>query len=203
MAEAKLAELRADLERMQQENASEWSRREQLETEALNWERSNKALKIQIEELLERLKQQEQVIASQSGSKNGKGGSGGEQEEMTSLRQQLSDTSLCVSQLRKALSCKNVECDHSSRRADQYEAEVKRLRQRVAKLRQDLAATQDELDTANNAARRLTRAKDELQDNVDTLQLKLNHMQSRLRTHTRVTTVKKLLPHCDTDDDTT
>ncbi|KAA0197756.1 hypothetical protein HAZT_HAZT006725 [Hyalella azteca] len=207
MAEAKLAELRADIERLQQENAVEWSRREQLESESLNWERSNKALKAQVEELLERLKPLEQL---KSGSNNGRSGKSGDavQDEVSSLREQLCELNLYVSQYKKALSCKTVECEHSVRRSEQYEAEVKRLRARVTKLRQDLASTQDELDTAHNAARRLTRARDELQDTVDTLQLKLNHMQSRLRctsaavVSSRASALKKLLPHCDTDDDT-
>ncbi|KAF2345687.1 hypothetical protein FHG87_023557 [Trinorchestia longiramus] len=215
MAEAKLAELRADIERLQTENAAEWSRREHLESEALNWERSNKALKAQVEELLERLKPLEQLKSSSSSSRSGKGGGGSagsgdpQQNELTSLREQVSELNLYVSQYKKALSCKTVECDHSCRRAEHYEVEVKRLRQRVTKLRQDLASTQDELDTAHNAARRLTRSRDELQDTVDTLQLKLNHMQSRLRctgaavVSSRTTALKKMLPpHCDTDEDT-
>jgi len=46
------------------------------------------------------------------------------EDEMTSLRDQLSQTSLSVGQLKKVLACKSVECDHNSRRADQYESEV-------------------------------------------------------------------------------
>lgn len=198
MAEAKLAEIRADLERMQQENSTEWSRREFLESEALSLERCNKVLKVQVDELREQLKQQEQLVVSQKSNINGSSVDG-HQEELTSLQEQLSDAILCLGQLKKTLTCKTVECEHSSRRADQYEVEVKRLRHRVATLRHDLAATQDELDTAGNNTRRLARSKEELQDTADTLQLKLDHLQSRLKSTVRN---KKLLPLCDSDDET-
>ena len=195
MAETKLAELRAEIERMQQENSAEWNRREHLESEALNLERANKALKIQVQELLERVKEQDNKIVASAGLGNKTAGSESH-EEVSSLREQLSESAFCVGQLKKVLSCKSVECEHSGRRADQYEAEVKRLRQRVVKLRQEHAATQDELDAANNTTRRLVRTKEELQDTVETLQLKLNHLQSRIRNYNRN---KKLLP--DTDED--
>ena len=46
-----------------------------------------------------------------------------------------------------------MELLHCSRRAEQYESEVKRLRARVEELKKDLAAAEDEVDGASNNMR--------------------------------------------------
>lgn len=46
--ERRLSELRAELERLQAENSSFWSRSERLETEKINLERENKKFKAEL-----------------------------------------------------------------------------------------------------------------------------------------------------------
>ncbi|KAF7647121.1 hypothetical protein LDENG_00177240 [Lucifuga dentata] len=60
----KLAELRAEMERLQVENAAEWGRRERLETEKLALERDNKKLRAQAEDLEEQLTKKRRQAAS-------------------------------------------------------------------------------------------------------------------------------------------
>lgn len=71
------------------------------------------------------------------------------------------------------------ELAHASRRAEQYEAEVKKLRTRVEELKKDLAIAEDELDTASNNVKKLQRTNDELQEQVDNFQIQLQHLHSR------------------------
>jgi hypothetical protein len=52
--------------------------------------------------------------------------------------------------LKKTLMDRSTELSHCSRRAEQYEAEVKRLRGRVEELKRELAAAEDEIDSATN-----------------------------------------------------
>lgn len=52
--ERRLSELRSELERLQAENASEWGKRERLETEKLALERDNKKLRAEIRDFQER-----------------------------------------------------------------------------------------------------------------------------------------------------
>lgn len=60
------------------------------------------------------------------------------------------------------LSEANIELGHAVRRAEQYEAEVKKLRSRVEELKKDLAIAEDEIDAASSAIRRLQRNNEEL-----------------------------------------
>ncbi|MEQ2225529.1 hypothetical protein ILYODFUR_018391 [Ilyodon furcidens] len=60
----KLAELRAEMERLQVENAAEWGRRERLETEKLALERENKKLRAQVEDLEEQCAKKRRQAAS-------------------------------------------------------------------------------------------------------------------------------------------
>ncbi|XP_015225048.1 PREDICTED: coiled-coil domain-containing protein 102A-like [Cyprinodon variegatus] len=60
----KLAELRAEMERLQVENAAEWGRRERLETDKLALERDNKKLRAQVEDLEEQLAKKRRQAAS-------------------------------------------------------------------------------------------------------------------------------------------
>ena len=55
--------------------------------------------------------------------------------------------------LKKVVSDKSTELGHMSRRAEQYEAEVKRLRARVEELKRELAVAEDEVDSATNNIR--------------------------------------------------
>ena len=67
--------------------------------------------------------------------------------------QELSELKHAHSKLKKVLADKSVELQHCSRRADQYESEVKRLRARVDELKKELAASEDEVDAASNNIR--------------------------------------------------
>ena len=60
----RLADLRAELERLQEENAAEWGRRERLESEKLAMERENKKLRAQVRDLEDRLDKRTKMTAS-------------------------------------------------------------------------------------------------------------------------------------------
>lgn len=60
----RLADLRAELERLQEENAAEWGRRERLESEKLGLDRENKKLKAQVGDLEERLDKRNKMTTS-------------------------------------------------------------------------------------------------------------------------------------------
>jgi coiled-coil domain-containing protein 102 len=65
------------------------------------------------------------------------------------------------------LSEANIEMGHAVRRAEQYETEVKRLRNRVEELKKELTFAEDELDSASSAVRRLQRTNEELTTRYD------------------------------------
>lgn len=67
--------------------------------------------------------------------------------------QELSELKHAHAKLKKVLADKSVELQHTTRRADQYESEVKRLRGRVEELKKELAASEDEVDGATNNIR--------------------------------------------------
>lgn len=60
----RMADLRAELERLQEENAAEWGRRERLESEKLGFEREVKKLRAQLGELEDRLDKRNKFAAS-------------------------------------------------------------------------------------------------------------------------------------------
>ncbi len=82
--------------------------------------------------------------------------------------------------LKKALQDKSVELSHGLRRAEHSEAEVRRLRARIDELKREVAGAQDELDASTNTVRKLQRANEELQEHSETLQMQINHLQTRL-----------------------
>lgn len=57
------------------------------------------------------------------------------------------------SKLKKVFQEKSTELAHAVRRAEQYEAEVKRLRGRVEEVKRELAVAEDEVDAASNSIR--------------------------------------------------
>lgn len=81
--------------------------------------------------------------------------------------------------LKKVLQEKSTELSHALRRSDQYEVEVKKLRGRIEELKKDLATAEDEVDSATNNIRKLQRCNDDLQEQVETLQVQLEHLQTR------------------------
>lgn len=73
----------------------------------------------------------------------------------------------------------NTELGHAVRRSEQYENEVKRLRARVEELKHDLASVEDENDGVMNHVRRLQRSNDELTNQIESLQVQIQHLQTR------------------------
>ncbi|XP_078067323.1 coiled-coil domain-containing protein 102A-like [Mustelus asterias] len=172
----KLAELRAEMERLQAENTAEWGKRERLETEKLNLERENKKQRAQIEDLVEVLakKRKQASSALDTDLKT-------IQTELFEKNKELSDLKHIHAKLKKQYQDKMAELAHSNRRVEQHEAEVKKLRLRVEELKNELAQAEDELDEAHNHARRLQRSLDEQTEQSENLQVQLEHLQTRLR----------------------
>lgn len=102
------------------------------------------------------------------------------QQEISDKNKEISDLRHSQNKLKKMLQDKMTEMAHAVRRAEQYENEVKKLRTRVEELKKDLALAEDELDTAQNHSRKLQRANDELQEQVDNFQVQLQHLHTRL-----------------------
>ncbi|XP_037909207.1 coiled-coil domain-containing protein 102A isoform X2 [Hermetia illucens] len=171
--ERRLCELRTELERLQAENASEWGKRERLETEKLALERDNKKLKAEIRDLQDRSDRKGRPMQNTD-------------SEIRVLQQELADRNKEISEikhshakLKKLLSEANTELGHAVRRAEQYESEVKRLRSRVEELKRELAGAEDELDAACNQVRRLQRTNEELSGQTEGLQVQIQHLQTR------------------------
>lgn len=55
--------------------------------------------------------------------------------------------------MKKTLNDKTTELNHSARRIEQYETEVKKLRLRIEELKRDLSAAEDEVDVSSNSVR--------------------------------------------------
>ncbi|XP_012938189.1 coiled-coil domain-containing protein 102A [Aplysia californica] len=176
----RVTELRRELERIQAENASEWAKRERLESEKLALERDNKKLRSQISDFEEELEKKSQTSSTVADSDLKT-----MQFELSERTKELADLRHVHSKLKKALTERGTELEHTRRRAEQYEAEVRKLRSRVDELKQDLAKAEDEVDNQGNAARKTQRANDELQAQVESLQVQVSHLQSRLRSNSK------------------
>ncbi|XP_055913896.1 coiled-coil domain-containing protein 102A isoform X2 [Eupeodes corollae] len=171
--ERRLCELRTELERLQAENASEWGKRERLETEKLALERDNKKLRSEIRDLQERSDRKGRpVLASDVEFRT-------LQQELSEKNKEIGEIKQSHSKLKKLLAETNTELGHAVRRAEQYEGEVKRLRARVEELKRELAGAEDELDAACNQVRRLQRSNDELIGQTEGLQVQIQHLQTR------------------------
>ncbi|KAL3859176.1 hypothetical protein ACJMK2_009408 [Sinanodonta woodiana] len=180
----RLGDLRRELEKLQKENADEWGKKERLETERFGLERENKKLRMQIQDLEEQLERKTQhtstVVDSDMRSL---------QMELSEKNKELADLHHAHSKLKKALQERVTELEHTKRRAEQYEVEVKKLRSRIEELRRDLTAAEDEVDSQTNNVRKVQRNNDELQEQVENLRVQLEHAQTRLRhTNPQVTT---------------
>ncbi|KAG5679250.1 hypothetical protein PVAND_008830 [Polypedilum vanderplanki] len=156
--ERRLSELRSELERLQAENSSYWSRLERTETEKINLERENKKIKAEL------------IDGQVSGRlPSWSSGNGSRSEEFRMMQQELIEKTKEIQELRhsqskmkKMLSEANVELGHAVRRAEQYETEVKRLRTRIEELKKELTMAEDEIDAASSAIRRLQRNNEDL-----------------------------------------
>uniref|UniRef100_A0A7N8Y7R9 Coiled-coil domain-containing protein 102A n=1 Tax=Mastacembelus armatus TaxID=205130 RepID=A0A7N8Y7R9_9TELE len=172
----KLAELRAEMERLQVENAAEWGRRERLETEKLALERDNKKLKAQAEDLEEQLAKKRRQAASALDTDLK-----AIQSELFEKNKELADLRHIHAKLKKQLQEKTAELAHANRRVESHEAEVRKLRLRVEELKKELGQAEDELDESHNQTRKLQRSLDEQVEQTENLQVQLEHLQSRLR----------------------
>lgn len=101
---------------------------------------------------------------------------------MNVVLQEITDLKHSQTKLKKLVQDKITELAHAVRRAEQYETEVKKLRNRVEELKRELAVAEDEIDSATNNIRKLQRANDELQEQVDNFQVQLQHLHTRLVT---------------------
>lgn len=81
--------------------------------------------------------------------------------------------------LKQSLAEKITELSHATRRSEQYEAEVKRVRARVEELKKELAAAQDEVDTATNSVRKLQRINGDLMERLESMNVQLEHFRNR------------------------
>ncbi|XP_055844214.1 coiled-coil domain-containing protein 102A isoform X2 [Episyrphus balteatus] len=175
--ERRLCELRTELERLQAENASEWGKRERLETEKLALERDNKKLRSEIRDLQERSDRKGRPVQASDVEFRTL------QQELSEKNKEIGEIKQSHSKLKKLLAETNTELGHAVRRAEQYEGEVKRLRARVEELKRELAGAEDELDAACNQVRRLQRSNDELIGQAEGFQVQIQHLQTRLRSY--------------------
>lgn len=185
--ERRLGDLRGELERLQAENAAEWGKRERLETEKLALERDNKKLRVELRELQADRSADRRVAAISAGNVAAIGtvsaASGSNidpvtlramQQELVERNKELADARHAYNKLKKLLTETNTELSHAARRAEQYEAEVKRLRGRVEELKRELAGAEDELDASSSHVRRLQRNNEELLAQSDCMQTQLH-----------------------------
>ncbi|XP_016945124.1 coiled-coil domain-containing protein 102A isoform X2 [Drosophila suzukii] len=175
--ERRLTELRTELEHLQAENASEWGKRERLESEKLAMERDNKKLRAELRDYQERSDRKCRPMQANDVEVRAL------QQELSERNKEISEVKMSHAKLKKLLAETNTELGHAVRRAEQYEAEVKRLRQRVEELKRELAGAEDELDSAVNQVRRLQRSNDELVGQTEGLQVQIQHLQNRLRSY--------------------
>ncbi|XP_043832121.1 coiled-coil domain-containing protein 102B [Dromiciops gliroides] len=171
-----ICELRAELERLQAENTSEWGKREILETEKQALERDNRRLKAQVKEM-EELWDRKNSLASTSKGPDLKTS----QSELLEKNKVLAELQHAYYNLNKQYQDKMAELIHANKRVDHHEAEGKILRFRVEDLKKGLNHAEDELDNAINQIHKLQRSLDEQIEMNDNLQIQLNYLQSRLK----------------------
>ncbi|XP_037084804.1 coiled-coil domain-containing protein 102A-like [Pollicipes pollicipes] len=193
-----VAELRSELERLQAENAAEWERRERIETDKVSVERENKKLRAHVADLEERLEKRSRQLSQAAETENKQ-----LQSEVFEKSRELSELKHAHSKLKKVLQEKTTELSHAMRRAEQFEAEVRRLRGRVDELKRELGSVEDEVDSSTTNQRRLVRTNEELQEQVDSLSVQLQHLQARARTSaSSMPSIKdKILVDGETDDE--
>ena len=120
----RLAELRAELERLQTENAAEWGRRERLETERLALERENRNLRAQVSDLTERIGGggviDDSPLSSSSNHHHHHNGESAAAAELLldERTRELIELRHAHNKLKKALQERSVELSHGLRRAE-------------------------------------------------------------------------------------
>ncbi|XP_059975460.1 coiled-coil domain-containing protein 102B [Mesoplodon densirostris] len=166
-------ELRAELERLQAENTSEWDKREILETEKLGLERENRRLKFQVKDMEELLDRKNRLIANSQGPDFKKS-----QIELQEKNKELLDLQHAYHKLSRQHQAKMAEMTHVNNLMDQNEAEVKKLRFQVEELKWGLNQKENKLDDFLNQIHKLQRSLDEQKETNENLELKLRHLQN-------------------------
>ncbi|KAL6422810.1 hypothetical protein ACFW04_010387 [Cataglyphis niger] len=169
----RLSELRTELERLQVENAAEWSKRERLETEKISLERENKLLRLKLYELQEKMESRRSRPVSTADTDTRQ-----LQHEILVRNMVLLEVKQYQAALKQSLAEKTTELSHAMRRSEQYEAEVKRVRGRVEELKKELAAAQDEVDAAMNNIRKLQRTNEDLMEQLESANVQLEHFRN-------------------------
>ncbi|XP_062501240.1 coiled-coil domain-containing protein 102A-like [Corticium candelabrum] len=175
-SDKKLKDLRAQLEKLQEENAAEWGRREQLETEKMTLEREKKKFLMQIEDLETTLaRKNRQIKANMDADMKTL------QTEFHEKSKELSELKHNHNRLKKQMLDQAAELEHSKRLIEQRDQEVKQLRIRVEDLKRQMVEAQDSVDMKCNSERKLQRTIDEQQEQIDNLQTQLGHQLTRLK----------------------
>lgn len=169
----RLSELRTELERLQVENAAEWSKRERLETEKISLERENKLLRLKLYELQEKMESRRPRPVSTADTDTRQ-----LQHEILVRNMVLLEVKQYQAALKQSLAEKTTELSHAMRRSEQYEVEVKRVRGRVEELKKELAAAQDEVDAATSSVRKLQRTNEDLMEQLESANVQLEHFRN-------------------------
>ncbi|XP_029160572.1 coiled-coil domain-containing protein 102A [Nylanderia fulva] len=169
----RLSELRTELERLQVENAAEWSKRERLETEKISLERENKLLRLKLYELQEKVESRRPRPVSTADTDTRQ-----LQHEILVRNMVLLEVKQYQAALKQSLAEKTTELSHAMRRSEQYEVEVKRVRARVEELKKELAAAQDEVDAATSNVRKLQRTNEDLMEQLESANVQLEHFRN-------------------------
>ncbi|XP_011299662.1 coiled-coil domain-containing protein 102A isoform X2 [Fopius arisanus] len=185
--EQRMNELRAELERLQAENASEWGKRERLESKKLSLERENKQLKSELKDCQEKIEPGRLRLSSTIDT------------DVRQLQQHLVDLKYMNSKLKTRLGEKTTELTHAMRRSEQYESEVKRVRFRVDELKKELAVAQDEVDVASGSVRRLQRTNEDLIEKLESANVQIEHFKNS--SESRVPHGISTMAHQNRDDE--
>ncbi|XP_028392796.1 coiled-coil domain-containing protein 102A-like isoform X2 [Dendronephthya gigantea] len=170
----KVKDLRLEIERLQKDNASEWNKREKLETQKLNAERENKKLRHQITDLSNEMKTKVDEITQATDFKLKQ-----VQTELEDKKKELADLKLAHMKLKKVYQDKKEDILHNKTRVDQHEDEIKKLRGRVDELKMKLTTAEDEVDQKENLSRKLQRQLDDQTQQCHVLRVQMEHLQSR------------------------
>lgn len=173
----KIKDMRADIQRLQAENATEWAKRERIETEKISLERENKNLKLQLLEAEDTINRRNTNPLASTEYKT-------LQTDLYDRNKELEMLKASHLRVKKLLSEKTGELDHCQKRLGVVEEEVYSLRKRVEDLKKELVQREDEVDMKNNEIRKLQRSADEATDLNDTLQNQINTLETRLRQRT-------------------
>uniref|UniRef100_A0A8C3X3Y7 Coiled-coil domain containing 102B n=1 Tax=Catagonus wagneri TaxID=51154 RepID=A0A8C3X3Y7_9CETA len=166
-------ELRAELERLQAENTSEWDKREILETEKQGLERENRRLKVQVKEMEELLDRKSRLSANSQGPDFKTS-----QIELQEKNKQLLDLQHAYHTLSRKYQAKAAKLTHTNNLVDQNEAEVKKLRFQVEELKRGLNQKEEKLGDFLHQIHKLRRSLDEQKGTNENLKIKLRHLQT-------------------------